>query len=186
MKSDRFDIRVTGYGGQGVILCSYILGKATALFAEYHSTMTQSFGPEARGSACSAQVVIDKNRVLFPYVKKQDILIAMSQEGYMKFARDMNPGGVLVYDNDMVHPGEELAADVKKYGIPASALAVKVVGRAMTSNIVILGFFAATTDRIPRNAIEEAVKSSVPGGTEKMNLLAFETGYEYFKKTYSA
>lgn len=182
MKANKFDLRVTGLGGQGVILSSYILGKAAAIFGNLNATMTQSFGPEARGSACSAQLVVDKNRVLDPYLKKQDILIAMSQEGYEKFAGDMNPNGTLVYEKDLVTPKPDPKNKIKAFGVPATRLAQDVVGKTLTINIVMLGFFAAVTKLIPRDALEEAVKSSVPSGTENMNMLAFKTGYEYYEK----
>jgi 2-oxoglutarate ferredoxin oxidoreductase subunit gamma len=182
---DQFKVRVTGFGGQGVILGTYVLGKACALHGGYNSTMTQSFGPEARGSACSAQLVVDRNRVLYPYVQKQDILVAMSQEGYDKYIGDMNPGGILLYEQELVTPHLDPKLKIKAYGIPAARLASEVVGKALTTNIVMVGFFAGACDWLPREAVEQAVKDSVPPGTEPMNLLAFQTGYDHFKKNYA-
>ena len=183
MTSDKCEVRVTGLGGQGVILCSYILGKAAALHGGFNATMTQSFGPEARGSACSAQIIIDKERILDPYLRKQDVLIALSQDGYEKFANDMNSPATLVYEKDLVVPNGN--GDVKAYGIPATRLAQDVIGINMTVNIIMLGFFAAVTELVSKESFLEAVKDSVPAGTEKSNMLAFETGYEYFGKNYS-
>lgn len=182
MKGDKCEVRVTGLGGQGVILCSYILGKAAALHGGFNATMTQSFGPEARGSACSAQIIINKERILDPYLRKQDVLVALSQDGYEKFAGDMNSPAVLIYEKDLVTPNGD--GTVKAYGIPATRLAQDVIGINMTVNIIMLGFFAAATDIVSKESFLEAVKDSVPAGTEKSNLLAFETGYEYFGKNY--
>ncbi|MBU0690285.1 2-oxoacid:acceptor oxidoreductase family protein [bacterium] len=184
MKEGKCEVRVTGLGGQGVILCSYILGKAAALHGGFNATMTQSFGPEARGSACSAQIIIDKERILDPYLRKQDVLVALSQDGYEKFAGDMNSSAVLIYEKDLVTPNGKDKGTVKAYGIPATRLAQDVIGISMTVNIIMLGFFAAATELVSKESFLEAVKSSVPAGTEKSNLLAFETGYEYFGKTY--
>jgi 2-oxoglutarate ferredoxin oxidoreductase subunit gamma len=182
-KKKKFEVRITGLGGQGVILSAHILGKAASVYGGYNATMTQSFGPEARGSACSAQLVIDEDRVLYPYIREPDILVAMSQDGYEKFREGMKPDGILVYDEELVHPtgGKR---KVKSYGIPAARLAEDVVGRKITMNIIILGFFTAVTGLVPKDAMKEAVLSSVPAGTEKLNTLAFETGYEHYEKTH--
>ena len=98
----RREIRITGFGGQGVILAGYILGKAACVFDTKAATLVQSYGPEARGSACAAQVVIADETIHYPYVKHQDILVAMSQEGYDSFAGTLVEGGVLLYDEDLV------------------------------------------------------------------------------------
>jgi 2-oxoglutarate ferredoxin oxidoreductase subunit gamma len=180
----KFEVRITGLGGQGVILSAHILGKAASVYGGYNATMTQSFGPEARGSACSAQLVIDKDRVLYPYIREPDILVAMSQDGYEKFRGGMKPDGILVYEEELVSPQKDKKSKVKTFGVPATRLAEDVVGRKITMNIVMLGFFTAATGLIPRKAMEEAVLSSVPQGTEKLNSLAFETGYEHYEKTY--
>ena len=182
-KKKKFEVRITGLGGQGVILSGHILGKAASVFGGYNATMTQSFGPEARGSACSAQLVIDEDRVLYPYIRKPDILIAMSQDGYEKFRGGMKPDGILVYDEELVQPTGDKGT-VRSYGIPAARLAEDVVGRKITMNIIMLGFFTAVTELVPKDAMKEAVLSSVPAGTEKLNTLAFETGYEHYEKTY--
>jgi 2-oxoglutarate ferredoxin oxidoreductase subunit gamma len=187
VKKKKYDIRITGFGGQGVILSAHILGKAASIFGKYNATMTQSFGPEARGSACSAQLVIDEDRVLYPYIRRPDVLVAMSQEGYEKYKTEMSSDGILVYEEELVHPAKAKGkgkGKVKAYGIPAARLAEDVVGRKITMNIIMIGFFTAVTGLIAKEAMKEAVLSSVPAGTEKLNTLAFETGYEHYEKTY--
>lgn len=171
------EIRITGLGGQGVILCGYIIGKAASIFNEQHATLTQSFGPEARGSACSAQVIVSDERVLYPYVTTPRILVAMSHEGYLKYRDTMADESILVYEKDLVRP-EENGDKVKKYGIPATRFAEEL-GRKIVLNIVMLGFFAAVTGLVPMKALRDAVESSVPSGTEELNLKAFDKGYEY-------
>ena len=100
------DIRFSGFGGQGVIRCGLITGKALSLFEDKHATLTQSFGPEARGSACSSQLVISSDRVLYPYIAAPEVLVCMSQEAYEKYEPDLRDGGLLLVDEDLVKHGK--------------------------------------------------------------------------------
>jgi 2-oxoglutarate ferredoxin oxidoreductase subunit gamma len=171
------EIRITGFGGQGVILCGYIIGKAASIFNDQHSTLTQSFGPEARGSACSAQVIISDDRVLYPYVTMPDILITMSKDGYLTHKDKIADDCIIVYDSDLVKP-EKHGSKVKTYGIPATRVAEEL-GRKIVLNIVMLGFFGAVSGILPKDALRKGVETSVPSGTEELNLKAFDKGYEY-------
>lgn len=171
------EIRITGFGGQGVILCGYIIGKAASIFNDQHATLTQSFGPEARGSACSAQVVVSDDRVLYPYVTTPHALVAMSHDGYMTHKDNLSKDAIVVYESDLVRidrhdPG------VKTFGVPATRFAEEL-GRKIVLNIVMLGFFGAVSGILPGDALRRAVESSVPSGTEELNLKAFDKGYEY-------
>jgi len=171
------EIRITGFGGQGVILCGYVIGKAASIFSDQHATLTQSFGPEARGSACSAQVIVSDERVLYPYVTFPNILIAMSNDGYMMHKDSLADDSMLIYEKDLVTP-KDLGKNVKTFGIPAIRIAEEL-GRKIVLNIVMLGFFGAVTGLVPQKALRKAVESSVPEGTQEMNLKAFDRGYEY-------
>jgi 2-oxoglutarate ferredoxin oxidoreductase subunit gamma len=171
------EIRITGFGGQGVILCGYIIGKAASIYNNQHATLTQSFGPEARGSACSAQVVISDERVLYPYVTRPQIMIAMSQDGYTTHCKGMSDESIVVYEKELVDP-IETGKKTKAFGIPATRIAEEL-GRKIVLNIVMLGFFGAVTKLIPRDALRKAVETSVPEGTQELNLKAFDRGFEY-------
>jgi 2-oxoglutarate ferredoxin oxidoreductase subunit gamma len=171
------EIRVSGLGGQGVILCATIIGKAAAIYDGRHATMIQSFGPEARGSACSAQVTIADEPVAYPYVTSPDVLVTMSPDAYEQFAGQLKPGGILLYENELVTPGAKLPADARPYGIAATRFAEEL-GRRLVLNIVMVGFFAGVTGLISRQAVEKAVRDSVPNGTEDLNLRAMARGYE--------
>ena len=171
------EIRITGLGGQGVILCGYIIGKAASIYSDKHATLTQSFGPEARGSACSAQVVVSDSRVLYPYVTAPHIMLAMSHDGYLTHKDGMAGESVILYEKDLVKL-QEHGPQVKAYGIPSTRFAEEL-GRKIVLNIVMLGFFGAMTDVVPGEAIRKAVESSVPAGTEELNLKAFDRGFEY-------
>ncbi len=171
------EIKTGGLGGQGVILAGMIVGRAASIFDTKHATLTQSFGPEARGSACGASIVISDEPVEYPYVTNPNILMVMSQEACNQFAPDIAPGGILLYESELVQP-RDLPEGIKSYGIPATRIAEKLQ-RRMVANIVMVGFFAATTDLISADAMRQSVEASVPEGTESLNLAAFEQGYEY-------
>jgi 2-oxoglutarate ferredoxin oxidoreductase subunit gamma len=173
----RTEIRVSGLGGQCVILCATIIGKAAAIYDGRHATMIQSFGPEARGSACSAQVTIADEPVTYPYVVRPDVLVTMSPDAYEQFAASLKPGGVLLYESELVTPDAKLPADVNRHGIPATRYAEEL-GRKLVLNIVMVGFFAGQTGLISREAVEKAVLDSVPHGTEDLNMRAMARGYE--------
>ena len=100
------EIRFSGYGGQGVIRCAMITGKALSIYGGKFATMSQSFGPEARGGACSSQLIIEDERVLYPYITTPEILISMSQEAYEKYVSDLREDGTLITDKDLVKKGE--------------------------------------------------------------------------------
>ena len=173
----RTEIRVTGYGGQGVILCGYLIGKAASIFDNKQATLNQSFGPEARGSACSAQVIVSDEKILYPYMQKPEIMIAMSKEAYHKFEGDVKKGGSILIDEDLVQDAKQRAG-VKLYKIPATRIA-EDLGRKIVLNIVMLGFFTAITKLIGHEAVRKTIEVSVPKGTEQLNLRAFDSGYEH-------
>jgi 2-oxoglutarate ferredoxin oxidoreductase subunit gamma len=175
------EIRIAGFGGQGVILSAIVIGKAASILDSGFATMTQSFGPEARGGACSAQVIIDSKPVLYPYVTNPDILIVMSQEAYTKFAPELKEGGTLIVEQDLVKISG-LSSAGRVYSAPATRLAEEL-GKRMVLNIVMVGFTAAVTNLIDREALRKAVGDSVPPAFRELNLKAFDRGYEYGVQT---
>jgi 2-oxoglutarate ferredoxin oxidoreductase subunit gamma len=173
----RVEIKIGGFGGQGVILAGIIIGRAAALHDGKDATLTQTFGPEARGGACSAQVVISTERNLYPVVTCPDVLVVMSQPAFDKFGVDIRPQGLVLFEESLVSPGE-LPVEYDSHGIPATRFAEEM-GRKMVLNIVMLGFFAALSDLVSAKAIKAAIGASVPPGTQKLNLSAFNRGYNY-------
>ncbi len=170
------EIRVSGFGGQGVILLGYLIGKAAAIMRET-VTLNQSFGPEARGSACSAQVIVDDDKILYPYLTKPDVLICMSQEAYTKFEPELKNDGLLLIDEDLVKDAKQ-RGKIKMYRVPATRLAEEL-GRKIVLNIVMLGFFTAIAKVVDHDSVRKTVADSVPKGTEELNLKAFDSGYEF-------
>jgi 2-oxoglutarate ferredoxin oxidoreductase subunit gamma len=178
------EIRISGFGGQGVILSAIVIGKAGCIFEKGFSTMTQAFGPEARGGACSAQVILSNEPILYPYVTRPDILVTMSQEAYSLFTPQLKEDGILIIEQDLVRV-EKLPPGVRVYGVPATRLAEEL-GKRMVLNIVMVGFFAAVTNVLQPDAIREAVADSVPAAFRELNLKAFDKGFEYGTKHLSA
>lgn len=181
MSDARTEVRITGFGGQGVVLAAFIIGRACAINGGKHATMIQSFGPEARGSSCSATLVISGGEVLYPYISRPEVLVAMSADGYTTYRDDLRDDGTLIYELDLVKPIEGHRA----FGIPARRIA-ESLGRALVQNIVMVGFVAAATTLVPRAAMRDAVAASVPSGTEELNLKAFDAGAAYFDEMYAA
>ena len=171
------EVRIAGFGGQGVILCAAIIGKAASIHEGGYATMTQSFGPEARGGACSAQVVLSDAPVLYPYVTNPDALVVMSQEAYTKFAPELKPGGLLLVERDLVHLSEQTTA-ARVFSVPATRLAEEL-GKKMVQNVVMVGFFGAVAGLVSPGALRNAVADSVPPAFRDLNLRAFDKGYEY-------
>jgi 2-oxoglutarate ferredoxin oxidoreductase subunit gamma len=171
------EIRIAGFGGQGVILAAAVIGKAAAIFEGGYATMTQAFGPEARGGSSSAQVILSTEPILYPYVTQPDILVVMSQEAYTRFAPQLKPGGILITEQELVNI-DRLPTGIRVYGVPATRLAEEL-GRKMVLNIVMVGFFGAITDLLERDSLRQAVADSVPPAFRELNLRAFDKGFGY-------
>lgn len=175
------EIRISGFGGQGVILAAIVIGKAGCIFENGFSTMTQAFGPEARGGACSAQVILSNEPILYPYVTRPDILVTMSQEAYSLFAPQLKEDGILIIEQELVRI-DKLPAGVRVYSLPATRLAEEL-GKRMVMNIVMVGFFGAVTGLPSVDALRQAVADSVPESFRELNLKAFDKGFEYGQKS---
>lgn len=179
----RTEIRITGFGGQGVILAGHIIGRACAVESGRHATMIQSFGPEARGSACSATLAVSDREVLYPYITRPDIFVVMSSEGYEMYAQELKDDGILVYEKDLVTPRPRPGQ--RAFGVSSTRIAEEQ-GRSIVQNIVMVGFFAASTRIVPGEAMRVAVKAAVPAGTEALNLRAFDAGWHAFEAEYGS
>jgi 2-oxoglutarate ferredoxin oxidoreductase subunit gamma len=171
------EIRVAGFGGQGVILAAMVIGKAASIYEGGFATMTQSFGPEARGGACSAQVITSDQPVLYPYVTNPDILVVMSQEAYTKFSPEVKPNGTLIIEQDLVRISN-LPEGTRIYSCPATRIA-EDLGKRMVLNVVMVGFFAAVSGTLKPESLRSAVLESVPPSFKDLNAKAFDAGYKY-------
>jgi 2-oxoglutarate ferredoxin oxidoreductase subunit gamma len=171
------ELRIAGFGGQGVIMCAQVIGRAASIVENGYATMTQNFGPEARGGACSAQLILSPTPILYPYVVKPDMMVLMSQEAFVKFHGDIKPGGTLIVEQELVRL-ENVGPGVKVYAIPATRIAEKI-GKRMVLNVVMTGFFGAISGVLKRESLRKAVEDSVPAAFAELNRTAFDAGYDY-------
>ena len=156
----------------------HLLGKAASIYENGFATMTQNFGPEARGGACSAQLVLSDSPVLYPYVTRPDIMVVMSQEAYNRFAPELKPGGIAHHRRGSGARFQPANGDTKVYSIPATRIAEEL-GKRMVLNSVMVGFFTAVTKLLTADAVRKAVADSVPPSFRELNLKAFDKGFEY-------
>ena len=173
---ERKEIRISGFGGQGVIMAGSIVGKAAALFGGKNATLTQSYGPESRGGSCAAEVIIADEQIDYPYVTEPQVQIILSQDAYYKYGRNAPYGMLVIVDGELVkvHPG----VDPQPLRVSASRLAQEM-GRPVVANIIALGFLAAVSDIVSVEALKKSILDSIPPGTEEMNMKAFELGYKH-------
>jgi 2-oxoglutarate ferredoxin oxidoreductase subunit gamma len=173
------EIQFAGFGGQGVVLAGMALGRGLVLHEDRHVSLTQSFGPEARGSSCSVQLVVSDQPVLYPYLSHPHILVAMSQDAFRKFAPALRPGGLLLIEEDLVQADPaQLPAGVRLFSVPATRLAEEL-GRKLVLNMVMLGCLNAVAGLLRAESLRQAVAGAVPRGTEKLNLAALDKGFQY-------
>jgi 2-oxoglutarate ferredoxin oxidoreductase subunit gamma len=173
----RHELRLSGFGGQGIITAGYILGKAGALFDQLEVTLVKSYGPESRGGACSTQLIISDEAINYPRIIEPRLLVSMSQEAYAKYIEELAAGGLLLIDEDLVELTQP-RDDIQVRAIPATRMA-EDLGRKIVANIVMLGFIAANSDVVSMEGLRQAVLDSIPKGTEELNTRAFERGYEF-------
>ncbi|WP_027356969.1 2-oxoacid:acceptor oxidoreductase family protein [Desulfofundulus thermocisternus] len=172
---ETLEFRLSGSGGQGLILAGVILAEA-AIREGKNAVQAQSYGPEARGGASKAEVIISEGEIDYPKVVLPDVVLAMSQDAADKYANRVKKGGLLIIDNTYVKNIPTTSARV--YAFPISRLAREKVGKEMVANIVALGILAGLTGAVSRRVLEEAVLSRIPRGTESLNLKALELGFE--------
>ncbi len=167
----RFQIRLAGAGGQGLILAGIILAEA-AIYDGKNATQTQSYGPEARGGASRSEVIIAEGDIDYPKVSQADVILCMNQESCDKYFYDIRKDGVLIVDSGHV----DRVPTSRAYKVDFTGLATEVTGRAITANVVALGTIVGLTDVVSRKAIEAAVTARAPKGTEQLNLKALVAG----------
>ncbi len=180
--SKPLEMRITGLGGQGSILMAHIIGSAYSIEAGNQATMIQSFGPEARGAACSATLVFSEDEVLYPYIRRPDVFVVMSGEGYEMYRDELKEDGILVYEQDLVEARPKEGQ--KSCGIPSTRIAEEL-GKVIVQNIVMLGFTTAVTGIVSVDEMRRTVEHSVPKGTEGLNLKAFDRGVSWFEEEYN-
>ncbi len=174
--SFRYEFRLSGEGGQGLVLAGKIMAEAAAIYDDKNATQSQSYGPEARGGASRSEVIISDEDIDYPKATYVDLLLALTEEACKKYYKDVKAKGIIVVDSELVK--NLPAGDYQLYKIPIIKLAAEKVGKALVANIVALGIITALTGVISIEAMEQAILARVPRGTESLNLKAFHLGLE--------
>ncbi len=171
------EIRLSGSGGQGVILAGIIIAEA-AISMGYNAVQSQSYGPEARGGASKAEVIINQDEIFFTKVLKPNILLSLTQDSYEKYSDDILSNGIVVLDEGI--KAKNMNCTV--YSLPILSTAKDVLKKPMVANIVAIGVLSELIDGLDREAVEAAVKARIPQGTEEINMRAFEEGIKMVQK----
>ena len=168
------EVRICGFGGQGVILAGFIIGKAAAVFMDYNAVQSQSYGPEARGGAARSEVIISDEKIGYPRPTGVDLLVAMSQESFDTYRNDLNKDTQIILDPDLV-PNHDIGRPV--YKVRAQKIAEKL-GNKIVTNIVMVGAATSIFETLDNDAVRKAVLDSVPSRFKELNEKAFEKGLE--------
>ncbi len=176
--AERYEIRLAGEGGQGLILAGLILAEAAVMYDGKNACQTQSYGPEARGGASKSEVVISTEEIDYPKVIAADVLLAMSQEACDKYYHDLKKDGLLIVDS--VHV--QRVPTSKAIRVPITKIAEEATGRSITANVVGLGLLAGLSGIVSREALEKAIAERAPRGTVELNLKALDAGFQAAEK----
>ena len=172
----RYEVRLSGEGGQGLILAGIILAEAAAIYDEKNAIQTQSYGPEARGGACKSEVIISEDEIDYPKATQIDLLLALTQEACDKYSGEVKKGGMLVVDSFAVERAPEDGVQV--FRLPIIETARDKIGKLIVANIVALGAIVGLSGIVTRDAMEKALRARVPRGTEELNIRALAAGFE--------
>ncbi len=173
-KPPRVEIRCSGSGGQGILLAAAIIAEAAAALGR-HVVQTQTYGPEARGGASKAEVIVAGEPIDYPEVQHADVSLVLSQAAYVKYAADTRPGGLLIYDSGLVEPDPD-DASVVRCGLPFTQVASDELGKKVVTNIVAVGALARISEVLPVDAVRDAVLSRVPARFRELNEQAYDLG----------
>jgi len=172
MEVDRFEIRLSGSGGQGIILAAIILAEAAGIFEGYNVSQTQSYGPEARGGRCKAEVVISSRQIDYPKAVQLDMMLAMNQASCDAYCFDFKPNGLLLVDAGLV----DQVPTSRAVFLPFTKIAREVAGKDLVANIVALGALGHFCPLLTYKNLEAALIARVPRKTEKINVKALQAG----------
>lgn len=174
--AERYELRFSGAGGQGLITAGIILAEAASIIEGKNAVQSQSYGPEARGGASKSEVIIGDKPIDYPKATIVDACLAMTQEAADKYANGIKPGGLLLLDSDFAPKAPE--GDFKVYYLPIMRMAKTEIGREIVANVIALGAMIAMTGVVARESGEKAVLAKVPEAFIDLNKKAYALGYE--------
>jgi len=178
----RYEIRLSGYGGQGLVLMSIILAEAAGIYDGKFVCQTQSYGPQAWGGSSKAEVIISDEDIDYPKAMNLDLLLAMNQKSCDEYFRDLKQGGTLIVDSTFV----QQVPTPRAFSIPFTRIAREELNRELAANIVALGALTQLTAVVSQKSIEAALLTRVPKGTQKLNMDALKAGIKAAKKAKKA
>ncbi len=177
-RDERYEIRLSGAGGQGLILAGVILAEAAAIYDGKNAVQTQSYGPEARGGASRSDVVISNEEIYYPKTMKLDLLLALTKEAYESYRKSLKEGGLLIIDSWEFKKQPE-----KAVFLPMLSEAREALQKPMVANIISLGVIAELTGIVTKESLMKAVLKRVPKGTEEVNKKALQLGFELARRS---
>lgn len=172
----RYEIRLSGEGGQGIILAALVLAEAVGVHGVNYVAQSQNYGPEARGGSCKAEIVISNEKIDYPKAIKPDLLLAMNQTSCNTYYRELKSNGILIVDSSKV----ERIPTTKAIAVPFTKMAQELK-KPFVANMIALGVVGSVSDVVNLKDIEQAILNRVPPGTEELNLKAFKLGIEAAK-----
>ncbi len=175
---NKYEVRLSGSGGQGLLLSGIILAEAAILDGK-NAIQSQSYGPEARGGASKSEVIIANEVIDFPKVRDCDVLLSLTQKSYDEYCSGLKNDGILILDNSV----DFEQGKAKIYSVPIIDTAINKIGKTFVTNIVALGALVAITNLVSKDALEKAVLCRVPKGTEELNKKALLAGFEIGEKS---
>ena len=173
---NRCEIRLSGAGGQGMITAGIILAEAALYENDLFVTQTQSYGPESRGGASRAEVILSREVIDYPKVNQPDILVALTQEAFDKYCHDVKVNGVIIVDQNIDTVPMQANIQARLYPLPILQNAEEVIGKKLTANVLVLGILASFLDQIKTASLEKAITRRVPPHTVDLNRQAFRLG----------
>ena len=171
-------VRFCGFGGQGIVLAGYITGNAAVTDGK-NAIQNQSYGSESRGGHCKSDVIVADGEIFELELDEIDVLVAMSQSAHDMYIEQLQPGGTVIIDSDLVEPRKDQKGLL---AIPFTDIAYKAFNRKIMGNMVMLGFLVGATGVVSEKAMKKAIEANVPKGTEEMNIKAYRKGLKLGKQ----
>lgn len=179
----RIEVIIGGFGGQGSVLAGVVLGRAAAYDGK-KVAHSRSYGAEARGGAARSEVVIADEEIDYPMVINADYLIAMSQPAFERYITKVKPNGIVIIDENLVKPKEDLPENLRLVKVPATKISSREPGKPIGANMIMLGALTALTKIVSTDSLIKSIRDNVSKGTEEININALKKGQEYVSATW--
>lgn len=177
----KVEIRLTGLGGQGVVLSSVILGRAASVYDKINAVQTQTYGSDMRGGDVCSEVIISDNSIIYPVINNPNILVTLAQKAYDAHIDSLRSDGVLITDSDLVETSS-LKDGISRYQGSFNKMAIEEMKKKAVANMIMLGFLQEKAQIVSYDALEKAIADLVPPKTIQLNLEAMHKGIDLAKE----